>query len=99
MADPTARTPLPQLTLDNEFFWKSGADGKLRILRCQDCSSYIHPPQPACRYCMSDTFASRSDMPGGYGRDTPRGIRRSLPREITAGGTRWPRPRCLATRR
>src|SRR5262249_7680129 len=54
---PTARSPLPQLTLDNEFFWKSGADGKLRILHCESCSAYIHPPQPACRYCHSHSLS------------------------------------------
>ena len=43
--------PLPLLTLENEFFWTSGADGKLRILGCESCSALIHPPQPVCRYC------------------------------------------------
>jgi acetyl-CoA acetyltransferase/uncharacterized OB-fold protein len=37
--------------MENEFFWKSGADGKLRILGCESCSALIHPPQPVCRYC------------------------------------------------
>jgi acetyl-CoA acetyltransferase/uncharacterized OB-fold protein len=53
VAGPTARKPLPQLTLDDEFFWTSGADGKLRIQHCESCSAYIHPPQPVCRYCKS----------------------------------------------
>jgi acetyl-CoA acetyltransferase/uncharacterized OB-fold protein len=53
LAGPEARSPLPQLTLDNEFFWKSGADEKLRIQHCESCSAYIHPPQPVCRYCRS----------------------------------------------
>jgi acetyl-CoA acetyltransferase/uncharacterized OB-fold protein len=53
VAGPTVRNPLPQLTLDNEFFWTSGADGTLRIQHCESCSAYIHPPQPACRYCHS----------------------------------------------
>jgi len=39
------------LTLENEFFWTSGADGQLRFLRCASCSGLIHPPQPVCRYC------------------------------------------------
>jgi acetyl-CoA acetyltransferase/uncharacterized OB-fold protein len=39
------------LTQENEFFWTSGQDGKLRILRCESCSSLIHPPEPICRYC------------------------------------------------
>jgi acetyl-CoA acetyltransferase/uncharacterized OB-fold protein len=54
---PEARNPLPQLTLDNEFFWTSGADGKLRIQQCESCSAYIHPPQPVCRYCRSHALA------------------------------------------
>ncbi|HEY1704675.1 MAG TPA: OB-fold domain-containing protein [Trebonia sp.] len=49
--------PLPQLTLDNEFFWKSGADGVLRIQRCASCSSYLHPPEPVCRYCRGSSLA------------------------------------------
>ncbi|HEY6786836.1 MAG TPA: OB-fold domain-containing protein [Trebonia sp.] len=57
MAGPTARNPLPQLTLDNEFFWTSGADGKLRIQQCESCSAYIYPPQPVCRYCQSHALA------------------------------------------
>ncbi|HEU4360545.1 MAG TPA: OB-fold domain-containing protein [Mycobacterium sp.] len=43
--------PLPLITSDNEFFWTSGADGKLRLQECQDCAALIHPPQPVCRYC------------------------------------------------
>ncbi len=57
MAGPAARNPLPQLTLDNEFFWTSGADGRLRILGCASCSALIHPPQPVCRYCHGHSLA------------------------------------------
>ena len=57
MSQPAGR-PLPQLTLDNEFFWTSGADGQLRIQRCESCSAYIHPPQPACRYCRGRSLSS-----------------------------------------
>jgi len=49
--------PLPQLTLDNEFFWTSGRDGVLRICRCSDCDSYVHPPAPVCRYCHGTALA------------------------------------------
>jgi uncharacterized OB-fold protein len=35
------------------FFWTSGADGRLRILRCQECSYYIHPPTSRCPQCQS----------------------------------------------
>lgn len=49
--------PLPQLTLDNEFFWKSGEDGVLRVQQCASCSSYVHPPSPVCRYCHGTSLA------------------------------------------
>lgn len=45
--------PLPLITQDNEFFWTSGADGKLRLQECKACESLIHPPAPVCRYCRS----------------------------------------------
>lgn len=44
---------LPRLSDDNRFFWTSGEDGRLRILRCQDCHFYIHPPSPICPRCLS----------------------------------------------
>jgi uncharacterized OB-fold protein len=48
---------LPRLDSDNRFFWTSGADGKLRLLRCQDCRTFIHPPRPLCRSCLSENLA------------------------------------------
>ena len=51
--------PLPQLTLDNEFFWKSGADGRLRVQECSSCAALIHPPQPVCRYCRGHELGPR----------------------------------------
>ncbi|CQD20750.1 3-ketoacyl-CoA thiolase [Mycobacterium lentiflavum] len=45
--------PLPLVTMENEFFWTSGADGKLRLQECKACKSLIHPPAPVCRYCRS----------------------------------------------
>jgi uncharacterized OB-fold protein len=48
---------LPRLDAENRFFWTSGADGTLRLLRCQDCRTYIHPPRPVCRHCLSDRVA------------------------------------------
>ena len=47
------KRPLPMLTEQNRFFWTSGADGKLRFLRCSDCQNYIHPPSPVCDKCLS----------------------------------------------
>ena len=59
-ADAQGRLPVPQITLDNEYFWTSGADGKLRIQECGDCQSLIHPPQPICRYCRSHNMGVRA---------------------------------------
>ena len=51
------KRPLPLLTEENRFFWTSGADGKLRFLRCRACSHYIHPPSPVCGQCLSMDLA------------------------------------------
>ena len=47
------RRPLPLLTEENRYYWTSGADGKLRILQCNDCKNYVHPPSPVCDKCLS----------------------------------------------
>ena len=51
--------PLPLLTDQNEFFWKSGADGTLRLQECQACRALLHPPAPVCRYCRSRDIGVR----------------------------------------
>jgi len=45
--------PLPELTTEVAWFWKSGADGRLRIQRCRDCATLVHPPVPICPRCRS----------------------------------------------
>ena len=52
-ADGPAFRLLPRLDPENEFFWTSGADGRLRFLRCQACQEYVHPPAPRCPTCLS----------------------------------------------
>jgi acetyl-CoA acetyltransferase/uncharacterized OB-fold protein len=52
--------PLPQLTLDNEYFWTSGAEGELHLQECQGCQALIHPPAPICRYCRSHDIKVRA---------------------------------------
>lgn len=47
------RRHLPALTSENEFFWRSGADGRLRFMRCQACTFFVHPPLPICPRCQS----------------------------------------------
>ena len=48
---------VPALTPTTEFFWTSGADGRLRIQRCSDCGRFVHPPGPVCRWCLSPNVA------------------------------------------
>lgn len=45
---------LPRLDSVNRPFWTGGAAGELQILRCQDCQTFIHPPRPVCRNCLSE---------------------------------------------
>ena len=48
---------MPLLTDDNEFFWTSGRDGRLRFLRCGGCGYFIHPPGPVCPRCLGRDLA------------------------------------------
>lgn len=41
----------------SEFFWTSGADGRLRLLKCSSCALYFHPPAPRCPHCRSSEVA------------------------------------------
>ena len=43
---------LPQVTEENEHFWRGGADGELRFQRCTACRQYQHPPSPICGACL-----------------------------------------------
>lgn len=43
----------PKVDDTNEHFWRGGAEGELRFLRCQACGHWLHPPTPACRVCLS----------------------------------------------
>jgi acetyl-CoA acetyltransferase/uncharacterized OB-fold protein len=45
--------PLPEITPNNEWFWTSGADGQLRVQRCTECATLVHPPVPICPKCRS----------------------------------------------
>jgi uncharacterized OB-fold protein len=54
---------LPRLDSENRFFWTAGAEGQLRFLRCQECATFIHPPRPVCRRCLSEKVAPQA-VPG-----------------------------------
>ena len=49
--------PVPKLDVDNRAFWTGGERGELMINRCADCGTWIHPPKPVCRHCLSDRVA------------------------------------------
>jgi uncharacterized OB-fold protein len=51
---------LPAVTVDNEHFWRGGAAGELRLLRCDDCGTWIHPPHPRCPECLSTAVRPRA---------------------------------------
>ena len=48
---------LPRVDADNEFFWTSGRDGRLRFLRCGGCGYFVHPPGPVCPRCLGTGLA------------------------------------------
>jgi uncharacterized OB-fold protein len=52
-----ATRPLPKLDADNRPFWTGGEHGELKLLRCQDCKAFVHPPRPVCRKCLSENIA------------------------------------------
>jgi uncharacterized OB-fold protein len=51
---------LPRLDGDNRAFWTGGSASELRIMHCDDCDTFIHPPRPICRNCLSDNVAPRA---------------------------------------
>jgi len=57
MADIQTVRVLPQLTPENEHFWRSGARGELCFLRCAACAHLVHPPAPRCPACLGSALA------------------------------------------
>jgi uncharacterized OB-fold protein len=55
-AEPPFRVQ-PALDDENRFFWTSGADGRLRFLRCGSCGYFLHPPSPRCPRCGGRALA------------------------------------------
>lgn len=52
--------PLPRLDSNNRAFWTGGEAGELRIMCCNECNTFIHPPRPVCRNCLSDNVAPKA---------------------------------------
>lgn len=51
IADPLVTRPIPAPDPLADFFWLSGEDGRLRVLRCTSCTYFIHPPTRPCPRC------------------------------------------------
>jgi uncharacterized OB-fold protein len=50
-AEPLPFRILPKLDGTNDHYWTGGEHGELRILRCDDDGTWIHPPAPICPTC------------------------------------------------
>jgi uncharacterized OB-fold protein len=51
---------LPRLDETNRAFWTGGAQDELQLMRCRDCATFIHPPRPVCRNCLSENVAAEA---------------------------------------
>ena len=45
--------PVPVADIDSAPFWDGLRRHELRILRCGDCRTFVHPPQASCPKCLS----------------------------------------------
>jgi uncharacterized OB-fold protein len=52
VADVLVERALPVPDPLADFFWVSGRDRLLRLLRCADCGYYVHPPSLPCPRCL-----------------------------------------------
>jgi len=48
---------MPPVNDRNRHFWTGGAFGELRMLHCQVCRFWIHPPVGTCPKCGATTLA------------------------------------------
>jgi len=48
---------LPEVIARNEHFWRGGAEGRLQMLRCSPCGTWVHPPSPVCPSCYGKDVA------------------------------------------
>jgi uncharacterized OB-fold protein len=50
----------PAVTLETEHFWTGGKNNQLCFLHCQDCATWIHPPQPICPECTGKNLKPKA---------------------------------------
>ena len=58
--------PTPRLTEDTRAFWQGGREGRLNIMRCQDCGWWFHPPSPRCPSCFGENVEARPAAGRGH---------------------------------
>jgi len=51
--------PVPVPDLDSGPYWEGLRQHQLRILRCDDCGYWVHPPLAGCPRCLSPRLAPR----------------------------------------
>ena len=49
---PDFSTPIPDR--DSTRYWKSLAEGRLELQRCDDCGAWSWPPRPLCSRCHGE---------------------------------------------
>ena len=50
------RFPWVRIDHDNKHLFRAWLDEKFVITRCDDCSSFHHPPKPICPQCWSSSL-------------------------------------------
>jgi uncharacterized OB-fold protein len=51
--ETVAKPIMPVPDKVSAFFWEGARQGRLLILRCDDCGYYVHWPRPICKRCQS----------------------------------------------
>ena len=62
MTDTKPFRILPRVDDTNRHYWTGGEHDELRILRCDDCGTWIHPAAPICpnRACLSRSLTPQA---------------------------------------
>ena len=65
LTDTVPFRSLPDTEGATGWSWTSGADGQLRIQRCQSCGFWIHQPSEICPSCLGRSL--RPEPVSGHG--------------------------------
>jgi uncharacterized OB-fold protein len=57
--------PVPVADIDSAPFWAGLRRHELAILRCDECRTFVHPPQASCPKCLS--LALTAEVVSGRG--------------------------------